>query len=314
MEQVRKRSEIRRNANTEQMSPRELRRAVRLVLCLAAFAVAVCVKLMFPGAMDGMRAEALRIIGGNVDYEAALSVMGETIAGERNIREAMAEVYEYAFRIIDNTDDAIEVDAETVKPDDKAEKITSEIDTKTEENTENKAAPELKEDKVIQQEPAEANNGLIAKSLTYIHDGDAEPPKDASYEAVAINFKYTMPVDGVKTSSFGYRDHPVDGVRRFHYGTDLGADKGTDINAFADGVVYAIGESSTLGLYVMIDHADGVRTIYGHCSELMVSGGEKVKMGDKIAEVGSTGNATGNCLHFEIVVNEVNIDPEYYLS
>ncbi len=268
----------------EPLSGKELRRAVRLWCCVAIIAIAVFVKLLFPDLVENVQVEALNVLGGNVDYKAALAVMGEAVAGEKGFGEAVTEACQYAFRITD--DEAIEADAEATSTDDKKEeaKVVKEVEIPT------------------------------IRNLTYIHSGEEAPPDGASYAMVNMNLDYCMPVNGSVTSSFGYREHPADGTIKFHYGTDFGAEEGTEIRAFSDGEVYAIGESSTLGLYVMIDHADGVRTIYGHLSEVMVSGGDMIEKGQKIGEVGSTGNATGSCLHFEIKANGVNVDPEYYLT
>lgn len=269
---------------SELLSGKELRRAVRLWFCIAIIAAAVIAKLVFPTAVSEIRTEALNILGGNVDYKAAFNVMGEAVAGEKDFGEAVTEACQYAFRIAD--DEAVEADAETPSPDEKSQEavVVSDPDIPT------------------------------IRNLTYIHAGEEVPPEGASYAMVMLNLDYCKPVDGSITSSFGYREHPVDGDVKFHYGTDFGAEEGTEVRSFSDGKVYAVGESSTLGLYVMIDHADGVRTIYGHLSEVIVSDGDTVEKGQKIGKVGSSGNATGSCLHFEIEVDGVSIDPEYYLT
>lgn len=302
MEQIRRyNSTKKRNTSLPLPTDREIRRVVRLASCMVILVMAVSVKLLFPNAIQGVRAKALEILGGDVDYEAALTVMGEAVAGEKGLREAMTEAYEFAFKITDGTEEAIEADSEAVVPE-----AESEIDSEIPEQD----VEIIEEDVVI----SEDNDVPMIQNLSYIHEGEDTPPDGASYTMANIGFDYCMPVSGKLTSSYGYRNHPVDGGVKFHYGTDFGASEGTDILAFGDGTVYAIGESATLGLYVMIDHANDVRTTYGHCSKLLVSSGDSVKMGQKIAEMGSTGNATGSCLHFEIEVDGVNVDPEYYLT
>ena len=275
-----------KTAELEKMTPGELRRTVRLVTCLGIFAAAAIVKAVFPGAVENIREDALEVIGGNVNYQAAMASLGETVAGEKPFREAMAEVYEYAFST-DGEDDTVEADAELEAPE-----------------------PEgVEAEEYTEPEPV-----IKAETLAYIHDGETPPPENASYEPAELNFDYAVPTIGTVTSHFGYRNHPVDKVVRFHYGTDIGASEGSDVCAFADGTVYAVGESSSLGKYVMIDHRDSVRTIYGHLSGIAARDGDEVKLGQKIGEVGSTGNATGSCLHFEVQVNKINVDPEYYIS
>ena len=122
------------------------------------------------------------------------------------------------------------------------------------------------------------------------------------------------PVLGVLTSPFGYRDHPVDGTYAFHYGTDLAADLGTPVQAFADGTVDFIGESEAYGLYIQINHGSGVTSFYCHCSALYAQKGEKVTKGQTIAAVGDTGNATGPHLHLELKQDGVFLNPLYYIE
>ena len=119
---------------------------------------------------------------------------------------------------------------------------------------------------------------------------------------------------GEITSGFDYRISPITGQREFHLALDIAAAKGTEIAAFADGVVRYIGESDDFGLYFMIDHANGVATFYAHCSKLLVRKGEFVTCGQTVALVGDTGNATGHHLHFTIEKDNIRLDPAYYVS
>ena len=100
----------------------------------------------------------------------------------------------------------------------------------------------------------------------------------------------------------------------FHYGVDLAAAKGTDVNAFADGTVSEVGFDATLGSYVVVSHANGYSTLYGHCGAIAVSEGSAVTMGEKIAEVGASGRATGAALHFELRDGTTYLDPAQYLD
>ena len=93
---------------------------------------------------------------------------------------------------------------------------------------------------------------------------------------------------------------------------DIAAPKGTDIKAAADGTVSYSGWMSGYGYLIIIDHGNGVQSYYGHCSKLYAKKGEEVKAGDVIAAVGSTGNSTGNHLHFEIRLNGSSVNPEAY--
>ena len=120
---------------------------------------------------------------------------------------------------------------------------------------------------------------------------------------------------GVLTSPFGWREHPVDGEEKFHNGVDLAVNTGTQVKAFADGVVEYIGDDpDQYGLYLQISHANGVKSFYAHCSQLLVSQGQTVKAGDTVALSGDTGNTTGPHLHLELRFNGVRINPIYYIE
>ncbi|MBR5542963.1 MAG: M23 family metallopeptidase [Oscillospiraceae bacterium] len=140
------------------------------------------------------------------------------------------------------------------------------------------------------------------------------PPANSTYVKENIGFKYTSPLYGVITSRFGYRDHPIVEDASFHTGLDIAAKKGTAIVAFADGRVVSSGKNSTYGNYLLIEHSSGIKSFYGHNSKLCVREGQKIKLGQKIAEVGSTGMSTGPHLHFEIRKNNIRLDPGLYIS
>ena len=133
-------------------------------------------------------------------------------------------------------------------------------------------------------------------------------------EQAILGFEYCPPVSGMISSDFGYREHPSQGDRRFHYGVDLAADKGTEICAFADGTVTAVGESSSYGKYCIVSHTGGYITLYAHCDRITVTSGREVQRGEVIAAVGETGMATGTHLHFELQRDGVYLNPIYYLN
>ena len=144
--------------------------------------------------------------------------------------------------------------------------------------------------------------------------GDGTTPEIVNMLQQVLGFDYQKPVEGTVTSSFGYRDHPVAGTERFHYGLDIGCEKGEVIHAFADGTVTAVAESTELGKYVELTHPDGYTTLYAHCSRVNASSGQTVRMGDPIAEVGDTGDATGYHLHFELHRYNIYLNPIYYVA
>lgn len=126
----------------------------------------------------------------------------------------------------------------------------------------------------------------------------------------------SVPVSGARLSSnYGTRIHPITGVKKKHTGVDMAAPQGTDIHAAEGGVVIVAEWWSGYGNTVIIDHGDDVWTLYGHIRNggIKVEKGQQVKRGEKIAEVGSTGNSTGPHLHFEVRINGNPVDPMPYL-
>ena len=153
-----------------------------------------------------------------------------------------------------------------------------------------------------------------ASTLAYVLYSDQNLPDNVCLEQALLGFDYCTPVMGTLTSDFGYREHPVEGEERFHYGIDIGAAAGTEIGCFADGTVTAVGESSSYGKYITVAHEGGYSTLYAHCSRIIASSGASVKEGDVIAEVGETGVATGPHLHFELHEGSQYLNPIYYVS
>ena len=143
---------------------------------------------------------------------------------------------------------------------------------------------------------------------------DEDLPENVSMRQSILGFDHETPVKGVLSSNFGYREHPVEGEERFHYGVDLAADTGTAIACFADGTVTAVGESSSYGKYLIVAHEGGYATLYAHCSAVTVSSGSAVKRGQEIAKVGETGMATGPHLHFELHEGSSYLNPIYYVA
>ena len=128
---------------------------------------------------------------------------------------------------------------------------------------------------------------------------------------------FTWPCPGYTRISddYGMRPvHPIYGIEKMHNGIDLAAPGGTAILAAYDGDVVAAAYSSSMGNYIMINHGSGLYTIYMHCSALYVSKGQTVTKGQNIAAVGSTGNSTGNHLHFSVRLNGNYVSPWNYLK
>ena len=137
---------------------------------------------------------------------------------------------------------------------------------------------------------------------------------DGSTMSVSISIPSRMPLDGsYLTSDYGMRKHPILGGRRRHKGVDLAAPKGTPIFATADGIVGRAQWFSSYGLYVEIAHGANLETRYAHMSRLAVAPGERVRKGDIIGYVGSTGRSTGPHLHYEVRIDGIAVNPIPYM-
>ncbi|MDD3800215.1 MAG: M23 family metallopeptidase [Novosphingobium sp.] len=176
---------------------------------------------------------------------------------------------------------------------------------------------------VMAASPAVAQDGA---SQSPLGDGDAQfrelfadwqqldRPAGLTSAALKVAVPSRMPVEGVRLSSdFGMREHPVLGGRRAHKGVDLAGPTGTPVYATADGTVDMAQWFSSYGNYVQIEHGAGLETRYGHLSAYTVQAGQKVKKGDLIGYIGSTGRSTGPHLHYEVRVDGVAVNPMPYM-
>lgn len=127
-------------------------------------------------------------------------------------------------------------------------------------------------------------------------------------------FKFPLASFTAVSDEYGWRINPILGIQEFHNGVDLAAPGGTSIYAAYDGIVVAATYNASMGNYVMINHGDGLYTIYMHASALYVSKDDAVAKGDTIAAVGTTGMSTGNHLHFTVRLNGAYVSPWDYLK
>jgi len=260
----------------------------RIIICLLLAAAACGARLFFPEET----AAFLRRVGISRQYEKTVQAIGKAVNGEKTLDEA----WDNAF--------GTEKESTRVSADEDNYGMSYEESVQVE-----------IEELVIPTDGLSYDEAAVAAfKETQSAYGSYGVPDRATYDMQPVAFNYICPVMGTVTSHFGYRTHPNDGVVRFHYGTDIGAREGTEILSFGDGRVKAVGNSSSYGKYVMVDHGENTVTMYAHCSAITVSEGDRVLKGDKIAESGSTGNATGDCVHFEVIVDGKYVNPEYYVS
>lgn len=181
------------------------------------------------------------------------------------------------------------------------EQVSSDIDTKEAAIAEYEA--ELKE-----------QNETIAMLEKIVAEEKAKLAEENRIKYDGGMFTWPAPSYTRISDDYGNRIHPTLGVEKFHNGIDLAAPGGSAILAAYDGKVVAADYSNSMGNYIMIDHGDGLYTIYMHASALYVSKGTWVSKGQKIAAVGSTGRSTGNHLHFSVRLNGSYVSPWNYVS
>jgi murein DD-endopeptidase MepM/ murein hydrolase activator NlpD len=130
---------------------------------------------------------------------------------------------------------------------------------------------------------------------------------------VLVHTPSLWPAMGWVTSGFGFRTNPFTGLNQMHEGMDISNRVGTPVIAPADGIVSDTGNDWAHGKIVVISHGFGMITRYSHLSKISVGVGQKVKRGDKIAEVGVTGKTTGPHLHYEVRLNGIPVNPLRYI-
>lgn len=296
------------------LGPREKRRLIQLSLCVGLFLVVFLGKGAAPAGVLDFGETLLQVIRSDTDFKSAFSTLGEAVSQGDPVLETLEKLAVEVFGAggqgqKDPADHAWMNDpaaqaamkALTARP--TCETILLQLGV----------PPESEEpggEEETEQDPQPDSTPLQIPEYT----GPALP-EGATMEYFDLGLTETVtPVIGVLTSPYGYRDHPVSGEYLFHTGVDLAAEIGTPVLAFADGTVEFVGESESYGLYIQLDHGNGVKTFYCHCSALYAPKGESVTMGQTIAAVGDTGNATGPHLHMEIKREGVLLNPAYYVE
>lgn len=129
-----------------------------------------------------------------------------------------------------------------------------------------------------------------------------------------IKNEFVLPLEGVETSPYGYREDPITKQKKLHAGIDIDAKQNTQVKASYDGKIKNCGEDGQLGKYILIDHGDGVETKYAHLNEILIKKEDAVKKSQVIAKSGNTGKSTGPHLHFELLYMGENKDPNEYFN
>lgn len=154
------------------------------------------------------------------------------------------------------------------------------------------------------------NKEKMVETFVVNEKNDVEPT------TVGISIGISNPIDcGVVTSKFGKRVDPISGEEKLHSGLDICAEDGAPIYAIMPGVVERAWNSASFGNAVIIDHGNGIKTLYAHCKEIKVSEGDNIKRKQNIALMGNTGSySTGTHLHVELIINGKKYDPEPFFE
>jgi len=164
----------------------------------------------------------------------------------------------------------------------------------------------------LQQFYALRNTAMTGAASVGIGMGDVRDTSTRDWMRLAAA-PTLWPVQGRLTGSFGERIDPFSGEGAFHRGVDISSDYGTRIIAPADGIVRFSDFMNGYGRVVMIDHGNGISTLYGHLSGFAVSAGQLVRRGDSVGYVGQSGRSTGPHLHYEVRIFNTPVNPHKYL-
>lgn len=312
------------------LSPKERVRLGQLCVCLALFLIVFVGKGAFPQQLAQLQGKLVSVLTADTDFRAAFSKLGESLGSQGSVLGELEDFCVEVFGIQPAGEGETAEDTQTQQEQAFLNAGASSADL---------AAHYLRLDDMpegwLDEEPA-AQPEAEGTTETPAQEETAAPAESvpavgtvllsANYTGTPLPNNYTMdklslgaletvnPILGHLRSTYGYRDHPVDGEYKFHNGVDIGGQMGEPIGAFAAGTVEYIGENDDHGLYLQIDHGNGVKSFYAHCSKLLVSQGQTVAAGETVALVGSTGVSTGPHLHFEIKCAGVHVDPAYYLT
>lgn len=316
------------------LGKKEKRRLVQLILCVGLFLVVLAGKGIAPSETFQAGSQLLHLIRQDTDFQEVFSIIGEAAAGEP-VWNQLVQLFEqepeqqetnidwegdgpavlavkWAVRQLPTQETLLEqisagiVNQEPTEEGQKEEEETVPDQTEGAEQSNDLEGQETGEEqsKIDTEEPRQDDGA-----------GEAALPAGVSTEYYDLGLSTVMtPVVGQITSAYGYRNDPISGEYSFHKGVDISAAVGTSICAFADGSVEFVGESESYGLYIQLDHGNGVKTFYCHCSELCVQKGAWVAAGQVIAKTGDTGNTTGPHLHLEVEKDGLQLNPAYYIQ
>lgn len=298
----------------------------QLGVCLVLFLTVYLGRGLFPGRMAQLGEELRGVIAADFDFRGALAELGGSLAEGDPL---LSDLGEFWFQVF-GPQEARAEPAALLTPPEAPAVLASELSflsgrpdalERAEHYTGGEAlgvvltASPAREAPAVQEtaQPQVLPAGAVVQVSDY--DGPALPD-DYTMDRLSLGELETMaPISGRLTSGYGYRTDPVKGTEGdFHGGVDIAGREGSPIAAFADGVVEYTGEDGSYGRYFQIDHGNGVKSFYAHCSQVLVRKGQTVARGETVGLVGSTGNVTGPHLHLELKYGKMHLNPAYYVE
>ena len=309
-------------------------RVLQLIVCLVLFLAIFLWKGVFPHKLGQARDNLLTLITTDLVFREALAGLGESLAKGDTVLADFGTFCMEVFEAGEQDTPAEPISIPTLPPEDLYNKelyFLSQVSDAAAcaahyadwsrygfvvvpvEAEPPFGLDEAPTDPVMQETPAVIPAvGTVVRFSDY--SGEALPNNYTMDQLSLGTLETATPIVGHLNSEYSYRDHPINGKYQFHGGVDIGGQKGDPIGAFAAGTVEYIGEDDSYGQYLQIDHGSGIKSFYAHCSKIVVSKGQTVELGEKVAEVGSSGSATGPHLHLELKYNKLHLNPAYYVE
>ena len=245
------------------------------------------------------------------DLLARMDMVGEVIAYNEKVETVKAELEDARVELQDKQSELETKQVELQQKSSEAAALLANLES-------NIDAYKQVQDQYAQQE--QAVQSQIDKQVEELRRQEEQNKKnDPSYDPGKVNgatgsMMWPCPSCHTITSPFGWRYHPIYQTQKYHSGVDIGASYGATIVAADGGTIITAGTVSGYGNCVVINHGNGITTLYGHMSSIAVRVGQKVSKGQTIGYVGSTGNSTGPHLHWEVTVNGVRQNPLNYAT
>lgn len=307
-----------------ELGEREKRRLLQLGVCLALF-----LTVFFAKGVDRLaqlRTDLTQALRADVDFEAAFANLGWSIASGKPVTKSLGGLWADVFLPQEREAPPMWREGPLYLSEQEGLQTVQAVParllgmdrtavTPPDPMASSRAQEEREAALITPPEPSPEPEPSAEPAVVYMDYTGPALPDNTTMDRYALGLQETIsPVDAAMTSPFGWREHPISGGEKFHYGVDLAVGTGTPIRAFAAGTVDYIGESDVYGLYLQLNHGNGVTSFYAHCSKLCVQQGQTVALGEKVAESGATGDVTGPHLHFEMKKDGVRLNPAYYIS